>query len=630
MKKNIKKLVSALLNDKDYSQRRYSAEELAQYDERVIYPLIKALKDDSPAVQDAATQSLIAIGTSEDEDRFLTNPGELVTYMVIPLLREEEAYLRNTALLILTEIGSKAPVLIYQLLKDKDHDVRKFGLDLIANIKTGFDGERIIPLLKDSNPNVRAAAARAIGELRYKGAVSALIESLNDEEWVAFYVLQALASLQAEESSDAIGELLLSSDSLLVKAEAIETLGKIGTQKVVAPLLKYYPMATKDEKIEIIKALIRVEAVPTKADIKDELIYLLKEGDWDEKTLALKGIRITNLIEAVPFMVEEAGKLDPSCFDYDEKIEIIQDTILNINSEDELIHLIEKDKLKYRAKAFVINILGKMRSRKAVPILLRFLEDIKRDIRIASAKALGDIGEKETVRPLVTRSVEDADVNVRKAAIVALGMIKAKEAYNPLLNILEKEIYQDVIEAIVNSLMEIDEKRFLSKLKSYKTEVKQALANIICSMDILNMLLQCESMEVRKAAVMALGRLATDDAVFKLIDLLSSDDKEIKKFAILALGEAKLCSDILFECLKDEDPWIRYSAVKAVRKGCVSEILIEKLTPLLDDPFPPVVIAVIKALGEIGGVEVYDILSSKKAHPDKDIREKIEEVLSRI
>lgn len=630
MRKNIKKFITKLLNEEDSSQRRYAAEELAHYDERVIYPLIKALKDENPAVQDAATQSLISIGTSEDEDRFLTNPGELVTYMVIPLLREEEAYLRNTALLILTEIGSKAPELIYQLLKDKDPDVRKFGLDLIADIKYGFDGERIIPLLKDSNANVRAAAARAIGELGYEGAIAALIESLNDEEWVTFYVLQALASLQAEEASDAIGELLLNSDSLLVKAEAIETLGKIGTPKVIAPLLKYYPVATKDEKREIVKALIRVEAIPKEADIRDELLSLLKEGDWDDKTLALKGIRMTNLIEAVPFMVEEAGKLDPSCFDYDEKIEIIQDTILNINSEDELIYLIEKDKLKYRAKAFVINTLGKMRSNKAIPILLRFLEDIKRDVRIASAKALGDIGDRETIQPLVNRSVEDADVNVRKAAIVALGMIKAKEAYNPLLNLLEKETYPDVIEAIVNSLMEIDEEKFLSKLKSYKNEVKQALANTTSSMDILNRLLQCDSMEVRKSAVMALGRLTTDDAISKLIELLSSEDREIKKAAISALGEAQFCSDILFDCLKDEDPWIRYYSVKAIKKGCDPEIFIEKLTPLLDDPFPPVVIAVVEALGTIGGGEVYEILYSKKDHPDKEIREKIEEVLSRI
>jgi HEAT repeat protein len=630
MKKNIKKLISKLLNGMDSSERRNAAEELANYDERAIYPLIKALKDENPAVQDAVAQSLIAIGTTEDEDRFLVNPGELVTYMVIPLLREDEAYLRNTALLILKEVGSKAPELIYQLLKDKDHDIRKFALDLIADIKKGFDGQRLLPLLKDTNANVRAATARALSELRYKESVSALIESLNDEEWVVFYVLQALALLQAEEASKAIGELLLNSDSLLVKAEAIETLGKIGKETVTIPLLKYYPVATKDEKREIIKALIRIGVIPEKLDIKNELIYLIKEGDWEEKSLAFNGIKMIKLTEAASLLVEEAGKLDPLCFDYEEKINVIQDALLSINSEDELIHLLETDTLKYRAKAFAINTLGKMRSKKAVPILLKLVEDIKKDIRIVSARALGNIGDSEAIPSLISRSIEDPDVNVRKAAIEALGMIRSSEAFEPLLDLLENERYPDVIETIIASLIMINQDKFLENLNSYKNEVKIALANITYSIDIITMLLQSDNLEVKKSAIMALGRLSTDDAVSKVVELLSSEDKEIKKAALSALGEAKICSDILFDFLKDSDPWIRYYTIKVIKKSCHPEIFIEKLTPLLHDSFPPVVIAVVEALGSFGGSEVYELLYSKRDHPDKEVREKIEEVLNKI
>jgi len=629
MKKNIKKLVLKLLNDSEPSERRQAAEELSYFDERAIYPLIKALRDENTAVQEAATHALIAIGNSEDE-RFLINPGELVTYMVIPLLREEEAYLRNTALLILTEIGNKSPHLIYQLLKDKDPDVRKFALDLIADIKTGFDGAKVIPLLQDSNGNVRAAAARAIGELGYKEGIPALIERLNDEEWIAFYVLQALASLNAEEAVDAIGELLLNTDSLLVKAEAIETLGKIGTDKVIGPLLKYFSIATRDEKKEIIKALIRIGIIPPGVDIKDELLGILKEGDWEEKTLVYKGVQLTNLIDAVPIVVEEAGALDPSCFDYDEKIGLLQNTLLGIDSEDILIELLEKDKLKYRAKAFVINTLGKMRSKKAVPVLIKLLEDIKRDVRIASAKALGEIGDEKSVKSLIIRSTEDPDANVRKAAIEAIGMIRAKEAFQVLSGLLEKEIYPDIIEATVSALICIDQDSFLSNIKSYKTETKKALANITYSMEIIDMLLKCEEPEVVKSAIYALGRIGTDEAISKLLEYISSDNKEFKKAAISSLGEASFCFDALFECLKDEDPWIRYYAVKAIYKGCDSETLIEKLSPLLNNPFPPVVIAVIDALGEIGGSEVYELLYPLKEHSKGEIREKIEEVLNKI
>jgi len=626
--KNIKQLVLKLLNSPDSSLRRQAAEELALADERAIYPLIKALRDENTAVQEAATQSLISIGNRDNF--FLINPGEVVTYMVVPLLREEDVYLRNTAILIIKEIGHRAPELLYKLLKDKDPDIRKFSLDLIADIKKGFDASKLIPLLKDPNGNVRAAAAHALGELGYRQAIPALIESLKDEEWVVFYVLQALAQLKAEEAAEKIGDLLLSTESLLIKSEAIETLGKIGTEEVAEPLLKYFPVATKDEKQQIVKALIRIGIIPDGQNLKEEILSIFKTQEWDEKLIALKGIRLTNLIEAIPFIVEEAGGLDPSCFDYDEKIQALEETLLSINSEDELILMIEKNKLKYRAKAFVIKVLGKLRSKKAVPILIKLLEDIKRDIRIASAKALGEIGGIEVIQPLIKKSAEDQDANVRKAAIEALGLIRASEAYEPLLNLLDREIYSDIIEVIVSALISINQKKFLENLKSYKREVKQALAGVTYSFDILNTLVQCEDKEVRKAALYALGRLATEQAISKILEFIKSDDKELKKVAILALGEARFCSDELLKCLEEEDPWIRYYSIKSISKACDPELLLEKLTPLLDDPFPPVVIAAIDVLSEIVTPEVYDIFVSKKNHPDKEIREKIEEVLQKI
>lgn len=625
--KNIKHVVFKLLNDPDPSVRRHAAEELSNGDERAVYPLIKALRDESTAVQEAATQSLIFLGS---EDRFLINSGEVITYMVVPLLREEEAYLRNTALLIIKEIGHRSPELIYKLLKDKDPDIRKFALDLIADIKTGFDGERIIPLLNDPNGNVRAAAAHALGELGYMEAIPALVERLQDEEWVVFYVLQALAQLQAVDAIDKIGELLLSTDSLLIKSEAIETLRKLGTEKVAEPLLKYFTVATRDEKKEIVKALISIGVLPDGQDLKEEILSILKEEEWEDKLIGLKGVELLNLVEAVPLIVEEAGALDPNCFDYEEKIETLESVLLSIDSEDELIALIEKNKLRYRAKAFVITVLGKLRSKKAVPVLLKLLEDIKRDIRIASAKALGEIGSKDAIQSLIKKSHEDQDANVRKAAIKALGMIRASEAYEPLFQLLEIETYPDIIEEIVSALISIDQEKFLKNLKSYRREVKKALADIAYSMDILTMLTKCEDKEVQKAAIYRLGVLGTEEAISKVIEFIKSDDKELKKTAILALGEANFCSEELWKCLKDEDPWIRYYTVKAVSKACDPEILREKLLPLLDDPFPPVVIATVEALADIVNAEIYDILVSKKNHPDKGVREKIEEVLQRI
>ena len=56
----LKKLLRNI-NDEDASKRRSAAEALAEGDERAIYPLIKALRDDNLGVQDAAMHSLMEI-----------------------------------------------------------------------------------------------------------------------------------------------------------------------------------------------------------------------------------------------------------------------------------------------------------------------------------------------------------------------------------------------------------------------------------------------------------------------------------------------------------------------------------------------------------------------------------------
>ena len=148
------------LSHHDPSKRRFAAEALAEGDERAVYPLIKALRDDNFGVQDAVTHSLMSI------------KNEVTAYMMLPLLRED-AFLRNTALIILREMGNFTIPLLIVLLNDKDDDVRKFALDLIYDIQYCNYPDKLVEMLKnDPNANVRAAAAKALGILNYKQAIT--------------------------------------------------------------------------------------------------------------------------------------------------------------------------------------------------------------------------------------------------------------------------------------------------------------------------------------------------------------------------------------------------------------------------------------------------------------------------
>lgn len=527
MAKNIKNLIKKL-SDKDPSVRKRNIEELSQGDERALFPLIKALSDESAGVQDAAMRSLIAIG------------GEVTAYMVLPLLREN-TYLRNTALIILTQLGKASVPLLYPLLKDKDDDVRKFAIDLMTDIRTGVDPAVIVPLLKDRNGNVRASAAKALGLLGYHQAIPALVDALNDEEWVCFSVLEALGELKDDSSVEQIAALLALS-SQVIRFEAIDTLGKLGSNKAADKLAAYLLHAPQDERNSVIKNLIKIGINPEMSDIAEYLIQMLKDGEWEDKEVALKGIAALNCREAVSLMVDIAGSLDPSLPDNEEKISMLKSTIQSIDSENELLRLLESQDMKYRGKSFAIEILGEMNSCNAIPVLIRYLNDTRRDLRRASTVALGSIGGPESINPLLETSQRDVDAHVRRVAIEALGSIRAKEAYEHLLELMEVEKYYDVLEKIVESLLKIDADRFLSDITRRITVIREITAKIASDPDILLSLTEDPDKKVKIAAIYSLGHLGTDKANARLIQFLGDSDAEIRKAAVVGLGEARCCS----------------------------------------------------------------------------------------
>ncbi len=615
MIRNINKLIRKL-EDKDPSARRKAAEELAEGDERAVYPLIKALSDENNGVQDAAMRSLIAIG------------GESAGYMVLPLLREN-SYLRNTALIIIRELGTVTVPLLYPLLRDSDDDIRKFTIDLLGEIRTGVDPSRLLPHLRDRNANVRAAAAKSLGELGYKEAVPELVNALNDEEWVCFSILEALGELGAGEAVEQIA-LLLSHPSEAIRFAAIETLGKLGCGSATGVLRAYLPKSSGDEKNAIIKSLIQIGITPEMADLSSYLISMLKEGEWEEKEIALKGIVSLDCREAIPVVVDIAGSLDPSLPENEERLPLLRESICALDSEEELLKLLDSPDIRYRGKSFAIEILGQSKSRRSIPRLIEYLNDMRRDLRRASTRALGDIGASESIERLLEASHRDVDAHVRRCAIEALGNIQSRDAYKPLMDLLALEKYSDVIEKIVTALIKIDADAFLSNLSSYGEDIREMTARMVTDVDMLLRLVDDTHKKVKIAALYGLGRAGSERAVSTLAGFLKDEDPDIRKAAVVGLGEARYCHPELLMALKDKDPWVRFYAIKAVAFSCEQARAVGIISSMLQDEFVPAVMAAIDAIREIGGGEAYEALSLYEDRADGTVREKIREALSSL
>ena len=442
----------------DASKRRAAAENLVEGDERAVYPLIKALRDENFGVQDAAMHSLMEI------------KRESTAYMLLPLLRED-AFLRNTALAIIKEIGKVAVPLLTILLKDKDGHVRKFALDLIYEIQYCNYPEKIVKLLmEDPNANVRAAAAKTLGILQHKEAVPQLINALRDEEWVCFSALEALTELNDERAVDSITSLL-NNPSETIRYAAIETLGKISSPRSRKPMIEHLSKADVLEKKATIKSLIQTGTVPSVAGISDDLINMLNDGEWEEKIIAIKGLVLLKEKRAIYHMIDIAGSFDVSVPDNDEKVYIIKQAVQSFGCNDLLIDTLNNQSLRYRGKAIAIDIMGDLRCKEAIPILIKLLNDQYRDVKRSIIKSLAKMDDDKAKETLLN-SINDPDSHIRKTAVTSLGKMGEMSAFEPLKNLLHKEKYNDVIDAFIKALLTINSTLFLSRINEFNENIQ--------------------------------------------------------------------------------------------------------------------------------------------------------------
>lgn len=83
---------------------------------------------------------------------------------------------------------------------------------------------------------------------------------------------------------------------------------------------------------------------------------------------------------------------------------------------------------------YAVHVLGALQDRRAVSVLIPFLEDPEIDYNVAWA--LGQIGDDRAIPPLI-RALEHGDADVRASAIHALGALGAKQALPHLQKLLD-------------------------------------------------------------------------------------------------------------------------------------------------------------------------------------------------
>ncbi len=616
-RESVKKLVS-YLSDERVAKRRYAAEALSNADERALYPLIRALRDPNAGVQDAAMRSLIAIG------------GETTAYMVLPLLRED-SLLRNTALIILKEIGAWVVPLLRPLLVDKDDDVRKFAIDLLMDINhCDYLDDLLTVLQEDGNANVRAAAAKALGIFAYAKAIPHLIQALGDDEWVAFSALEALSLMKIESTVEPIAALL-SNSSPTLRYTAVETLGQMGFSSSGKYLLQHLPQAEGMEKTALLKSLIQVGQISCLPQAAEDLLDMFKNSDWEDRLIALQGLAELGQLDALPAVLDAVGSLDPANPDEMDIIYAVKERLRGLNCSGALIEILNNPDAKYKAKTIAIEIMEEQGCQAAIPHLIALFKGNWRDVKRASIQTLKEIcGENS--EEMFLGALDDDDGHVRKSAVCALGRIGDEAILDDLLKLLEYEPYQDVREEIVKAVLAIDPQRALHHLDGFDLAIKEMLGKFSEDLDILILLAQDADLKVRLAALGSLGVIDDERAYKTLIESLNNADAEIRKTALMALGEQGCGMETIVPLLADSDVWVRIYAVRALGQSCNPQAM-EHLIPMLKVDDIPVVLSAMDALEQLvpyGSIDLANVLTPLLDHKVPAIQAKAKEMIGRL
>ncbi|MDZ4163843.1 MAG: HEAT repeat domain-containing protein [Smithellaceae bacterium] len=613
MEKNILKLIGYLADGSD-SKRRSAAEALSGADERAIYPLIKALRDVNAGVQDAAMRSLISIG------------GPTTAYMVLPLLRED-AFLRNTALMILKEIGPEVIPLLRPLLTDKDDDVRKFAIDLIIDIRQcDYPDDLIAVLTADKNANVRASAAKALGAFAYRKAIPQLIKALDDVEWVVFSALDALSSIKDEQTISPIAALL-DSPSDILRYTAIETLGKMGLPAAGGTLLENLSKAQGMDKTASVKSLLQLGLMPSIPGVAELMLDMYINGEWEDRLIVLKGLIAIRQHSAIPTIVDIAGSLDPSMPNEMDILAVIKEKLTGFDCTDSLIGMLNDPAVRYRAKTIAIEIIKEQNCKLAVPHLVKLFEGNLRDVKRASIQTLKEINGMNSEQ-LFLDALEDADGHVRRTAVAALGKIGDSSVVKPLLQLLDNETYIDVIEEAVKTLLTIDPQEVLSHLSEFDGMIKELIAKHTRDVDVLDKLIREDELNVKLSALTSLGLIEDERSHKLLLEALNDKNAEVRKSALLALCERGCGIEEITPLLNDADVWVRIYAIRALGQLQRPEA-IQSIEPMLSAAEIPLVLSAIDAIAQIASpnnIDISGVLTPLLNHKTSVIRQRAQEV----
>ncbi|MDD2620702.1 MAG: HEAT repeat domain-containing protein [Syntrophomonadaceae bacterium] len=340
---NNDELISALKSE-DERDRAFAVEDIV-YDKvpEAIDLLVKQLElEKSQFVREVIIRNL------------KTLPGNELVEKIIPLLRSDDAYIRNAIIDIISEQDKEAISLLRPLLKDSNKDIRKFTLDILFLLNSPFSKNLIAEALGDSDINMVITAVEYLGRIEASGV------------------------------APQINDLFAKSKNILLRCTCLETMALIGD----------------DESLIIVSELYADPDGIADLEMYSYLKFLAKRGNaqhlpWVLSLIKSKGrLMAKELINTIEGIMERTKQDNLPA----EMVPALSEYIAsNINAIN-----------KYELLLF----LGQFRNPEILQVLLDYSSSPEKLICLGAVEAVGLYGAKEALQTLknLIKQIEDDEI----------------------------------------------------------------------------------------------------------------------------------------------------------------------------------------------------------------------------
>lgn len=516
--------------------------------------------------------------------------------------RHRDPAVLNAALAALVGARHEVVAPLAELLgaADSDADVRTYAALALGLLEDRRAVPALLRALGDDDANVRFHATEALGRIRSREAAHPVAEVAESRDFaVAFAALDALALIAEPSVAPRLVPLL---DDDLLQAAAAEALGRLGGEEAAGPLAGL--LAVPDAPVpEVARALATlharleeahgegrlveyaVRAVVTPSGVR-ALIDALARASDDERhglVVVLGWLDADGVEDALAGTLSQPGARRAAA-----------DTLARrgASAVAALRRALATDDDEARKAAAAA--LGRIGSPDAVPALLGLL-DAAPEVAVIAAGALGSIGDPRAFEPLVEH-LDDAHAAVRQAAVAALDSIAHPDT-----------------PARVRLLLDDPSPR-----------VREAAARIAGylghSGSLEPVLARCEDGDeaVRRTAVEQLAHAEDPRARATLLAALATGTPGVRAAAVRALGHVEPAHSLpaVLTACDDADTWVRYYAARSAGRHRRAEAVPTLVRLVHTDPVPPVRIAALDALVEIGAADGLAVAAPLAADPD--------------